>query len=158
MNRFHTIFHANFENFLCGFRLAAKQQHDNTLRDLQSHHRHHFYCIDMNTLSITGTRNKTPRYKQGGILRSPPPRRAIPKHQQHPMTMPTRALVDSQAVLPTHTYNKTCIHKSVLVKDAQKKLSELTRCNLLLKAFLPRLSFHRLVLVVFVSHWTRPSA
>jgi hypothetical protein len=62
----------------------------------------------MNTLPLTGILNKTPRYKQVGILRSPPPRRAITKQhrhqqqqQQYPMTKSTRTLLDSHEVLPT---------------------------------------------------------
>jgi hypothetical protein len=82
----------------------------------------------MNTLPITGILNKTPRYKQVGLLRSPPPRRAITKqhqqHQQYPMTTSTRALLDSQDELPTQkatiVNNKSKVMKNT--RDQGKKI------------------------------------
>mmetsp|Transcript_4729 Transcript_4729/g.8714 ORF Transcript_4729/g.8714 Transcript_4729/m.8714 type:complete len:125 (+) Transcript_4729:194-568(+) len=114
----------------------------------------------MLTLPITDILNETPKYKQVGILRSPPPCRAITKQQQqqqYPMTTSTRTLLDSQEVLPTQNAT-TRFHKSAVMKNTcdQGKLKSTSPDLLFLKAFPRPLPFPRGV--VFVSRWIRPSA
>jgi hypothetical protein len=118
----------------------------------------------MNTLPITDILNKTPKYKQVGILRSPPRRRAITKQQQqqqqHPMTTSTRASLDSQDELPTQKAT-TRFHKSAVMKNTRDKGEiEIDKPQ----SPLPQgvACFHRPLpfprVFVFVSRWNIPSA